>query len=598
MIKQKSLEKEYTRIRGITMANLPSLLQENSKKYPQKNAFWYKDKGIYSPLTNQFMWDNVQKLAASLKSFGITPHDKVALLSYNRPEWVVADLAIMALGSAVVPIYSTLSESEIAYIIQDSQSKLAIVETKEHLDKVKPLLNTSLSHIITIEKLDVSDPNIVALSDILSAQVSSEDLDLSFIKESDLASIVYTSGTTGDPKGVMLSHGNFLSNVSDICAALPLTEHTRVLSFLPLAHVFERTGGYYTVLAIGGTIYYAESIDTLSENLLEAKPTVLVSVPRVYEKIHAKLMGTMTPLKKMIFYWAKSVGKHYLTETQPSLALTLKHRLADVLVFSKIREKTGGNIQFCVSGGAALAAELCDFFQCLGLTIIEGYGMTESSPVISCNRLGRVKPGTVGLALDNVHTRLSADGELQVKGPNIMMGYLNKPEKTAEVLDQDGWLSTGDIAEIDSDGYIAIVDRIKDLIVLSNGKKVAPQEIENSLKLNRFVSQIVVIGEKRNFVTALIVPEKNLILETAKTQQWSDLPYEELLKASVVIDYVKQEIDKRQAALSHYKQIKKFVLLPNELTQDAGELTPSLKPKRKVIRAKYAAQIAALYDEG
>ena len=513
-------------------------------------------------------------------------------MSNNRPEWVVSDIAIMSLGAVVVPVYPTLSQEDTAYILKDSDSKVAIMELKQHVDFAK----TFLANGGDVTILSISDtPGVDSFSSVLSKRSDDETFDSSSLLSDDVASIVYTSGTTGDPKGVMLTHGNFLSNVSDIREALPLSESDRVLSFLPLSHVFERTAGYYTVLAIGGQIYYAESITSVAQDMLLAKPTVLVSVPRLYEKIQAKIVAGLTGAKKPLFHMASSFGLRYgkFGDKKGSVFHALILKLWDTLVFSKIRQKTGGHLRFFVSGGAPLGKELGNFFRAVGLLIIEGYGQTETSPVVACNRTEAFKMGSIGLPLKSVQVKLAEDGELLVKGPNIMKGYYKKPEKTAQTVSEDGWLHTGDIANIDDDGFVFIVDRKKDLIVLSNGKNVPPQVIEKQVSMSQFISQVVVTGEGKNYITALIVPDYERLKDVHSAL--ADLSNAALASHGDVMAVIQNEIDTQCSGFSRYEKIKKFTLLEEELSQEKGELTPTLKPKRKVVKEQYGDLIQAMY---
>jgi long-chain acyl-CoA synthetase len=568
------------------------LLWSRVGQSPDLPFLYYKQQQDYLPLTYKEVWDKVVALREYLRQQGIQKGDKVAIMSNNRPEWVVSDMAIMSLGAVVVPIYPTLSQEDMAYILKDSDSKIAIVELKQHVD----FAEEDIQEGNALSLISILDPsNHTTFSQVLETVSEDTGFNSTSIRSDDVASIVYTSGTTGNPKGVMLTHGNFISNVEDIQAALPLTHTDRVLSFLPLSHVFERTAGYYTVLAIGGQIYYAESITSVAEDMLLAKPTVLVSVPRLYEKIQAKIVAGLTGAKKPLFNAASSFGLKYgkFSDKKSSVFHKLILKLWDTLVFSKIRQKTGGHLRFFVSGGAPLGKELGNFFRAVGLLIIEGYGQTETSPVVACNRPGAFKMGSIGLPLERVEVKIAEDGELLVKGPNVMKGYYKKPEKTAETMSKDGWLHTGDIAHIDEDGFIFIVDRKKDLIVLSNGKNIPPQVIEKKLAMSQFISQVVVTGEGRNYITALIVPDYERLV--ALNPKLAGLDNAALASNADVMAVIQSEIDQQSAEFSRYEKIKKFILLEEELTQEGGELTPTLKPKRKVVKEKFGHLIEAMY---
>ncbi len=586
--------------------NLVQLLLQNLNRRPMKQALFVKRQGLYAPVTYQEWFENVKWFALGLSQLAIGENDFVALISGNRPEWVYADMGIMSIGAVNVPVYSTLTAPEIAYILKDAAAKIVIVENQDHLDKVLAIASTcpALVHIVTIDRhLKNADPMCMSMDDVqtLGKQSTSTAYDdylshLDRISADHLASVVYTSGTTGEPKGVMLTHGNFLADVRDILLALPVQESDVALSFLPLAHVFERTTGYYSVIAAGGSIYYAESMDTIAANMLEVRPTVVVSVPRLYEKMQIRIKDSVTGFKKQLFLWATRVAQwkgHENRGRSVGWGLQIQYWIADRLVLRKVRERTGGRLRFFVSGGAPLSKDVARFFENLGLLIIEGYGLTETSPVVACNRLDQYKLGTVGKVLPGQEVRLGEDGELQVKGPIVMRGYLNLPEKTAEVLDEDGWFHTGDIAEIDTDGFISIVDRKKDLIVLSNGKKAAPQMVEMRLKSDPMIAQAIVCGEGRNYLTALLVPDFTRIRRVKKMpSHFTDV---DIARHPKILGMVQKIVEKKMRGLASFEQIKKFELLTHEFTIESGELTPSLKPRRKVINANYSELINQLY---
>ncbi|MEK6557056.1 MAG: long-chain fatty acid--CoA ligase, partial [Candidatus Margulisiibacteriota bacterium] len=415
----------------------------------------------------------------------------------------------------------------------------------------------------------------------------------------DLASIVYTSGSTGLSKGVQLTHGNFLSNVEDIVGFVAIDERDSVLSFLPLSHVLERTVGYYLLIYIGGSIYYAQSIQTVGEDIKLAQPTVMISVPRLFEKIQSKILNSLHGFSHVIFNWALKVGHryHHLRKKGfPTLWLKLPYVLAEKVVFSKIQQKMGGKLRFCVSGGAPLPQSVGEFFEALGICIIEGYGLTETAPVICCNHPDHPKFGTVGKVLRHVTVKLAQDGELLVKGPNVTSGYYKNPDETKLAFTSDGWFCTGDIAQIDEDGYIKIVGRKKELIVMSTGKKVAPQPLEMLLSSSKYVSQVIVVGEGRNYLTALIVPnmsEVDLYLKGRNIVCDQSL----LLSHVDTIRLFKELLQMELGDLAPYKQVKKFTLIAKEFTQEDGELTPTLKIKRHVICHRYATEINEMYGE-
>ena len=558
--------------------NLYDLLSESVKRFPEKMALAAKKEGVYVPLTYKDLSERVCGFARYLASLGVARSDRVALLSHNSPDWVMADLAVLGLGGVVVPIYPTSSVSEVAHILNDSGAVVLIVESQEWVSRIEEI------------RLGCS-----ALTTVICLAEVYYDFPAGELPEwwgragsDDLASIVYTSGTTGNPKGVQLSHGNFLSNVLDGLSVFSVSEQDVVLSFLPLSHVFERTSGYYMILAVSGTIYYAESMETVAANLLEVRPTILISVPRLYEKIQAKILFEARGVKKLVLKWALLIGRASAVFRRQGLSspflLKIQCRVADKLVFSKVRDKTGGRLRFFVSGGAPLGKELGEFFEAMGLLICEGYGMTESAPIIAANRVGNYKFGTVGLAFPSVEVKLGEDQELLARGPNVMKGYWHLPKETAEVLDAEGWLHTGDIASIDSEGFISIVDRKKELIVLSNGKKVAPQVVEGQLRTSAYISQVMVHGERKSYLTALIVPNFDALRQAGAVSETA-------IKA-----LLEKEILEKSRAFAPFETVKKFIVLKEEFSTEKGELTVSLKLRRKVILARYQTILDALYD--
>ncbi|RMG38607.1 MAG: long-chain fatty acid--CoA ligase, partial [Methanobacteriota archaeon] len=424
------------------------------------------------------------------------------------------------------------------------------------------------------------------------------------LSRDDLATIIYTSGTTGEPKGVMLTHGNFLSNIEGSIRALPVNNTDTFLSFLPLSHVFERMVGHFLANYVSATIAYAESIETVPQNLIEVRPTLMASVPRLFEKIYARIVESVeegSGLKKKLFYWAIGVGREVTTYKQKRQplpgGLKLKFGIANKLVFSKLKERVGGRIRFFVSGGAPLSKEIGEFFTAAGLLILEGYGLTETSPVISVNRLEKFKFGSVGIPLDNVEVKIAEDGEILTRGPHVMKGYYKKEAETKEAIDSDGWFHTGDIGIIDEEGFLIITDRKKNIIVTAGGKNVAPQKIENLLVTTRYIEQAMVIGDKRKFCSALIVPSFETLEKFAAEQGISFNSHKELCEHPKVKELIQQEIENVNKELASYETVKKFILLDQPFSIESGELTPSLKVKRKIVEQNYKEQIDALYAE-
>ncbi len=590
---------------------LTALFEAQAQRYAHKCVVASKKNGIYHPVSYPHFWEDVLHVAASLYRIGMRGNHHIAIWSHNCPEWAMMDFAVLSLGAADVPIYPTMSEAEIAYIINDSESTMLAVETTEQLQTVNALAGecpTLKGIILFHESPDVPDcPLPIYRFRQLRTEGKHESPHvrdavrqaLSAVTPDTLASIVYTSGTTGSPKGVMLTHGNFMSNVRDLLAITPLSDADSLVSFLPLSHVFERTVGYYTAIGCGASIYYAESQEKLVENLQEVRPTILICVPRLFEKIRQRLLENLSPFQKPIFDWAQRVGVAYQNalknEKTPPFWLRFQFRIADRLAFKKVQSRTGGRIRFFVSGGAALSKELAEFFHAMGLLVIEGYGMTESAPVIACNRLKSYRFGTVGKALPSVSVKVADDGELLARGPNIMQGYYHRDRQTQIAIDPDGWLHTGDIAEMDSEGFIRIIDRKKEIIVLSNGKKVAPLVVEETYKNSPYIAQVDVIGEKRNYITALIVPQMDWVQRYLRRKGITVSAPEKMVRDPAVIRLFTDLLKKEGTPLAEFEKIKKFVLLPAEFSIEDGLLTPTLKLKRKQISERYEPEIESMY---
>ncbi|HEY9843152.1 MAG TPA: long-chain fatty acid--CoA ligase, partial [Candidatus Obscuribacterales bacterium] len=504
---------------------IPSVFFETVAKQPGKRALGSKINGQWQYLNYGEVAQKVRQMAAALLELGVQPRDRVAIMSENSPQWVISDLGIMSAGALDVPVYPTLTHEQLEFILNDCGARGIVVSNNTHYQKVMRIWEQvpSLEFIVFVDPVsEDSACKVRTLSfEALLAQGEAQldkhlpgiETRIQGTQPEDLCSIIYTSGTTGNPKGVMLMHKNFMSNAQE-CAKILVEPHEEILelSFLPLSHVFERVVYYALVVVSGGTVAYAESFDTISANLQEIKPTVLASVPRVYEKIHARVMDQVQASPKMrqrIFAWALQVGEAWFHANQAGkvpAALALKHKIATKLVLGKIQARTGGRLQVLLSGGAPLMKELAVFFAAVGLPILEGYGLTESSPVICVGRKGKITFGAIGPPIPGVEVKIASDGEILARGPNIMKGYYNNPEATAETISPDGWLHTGDIGELDSNGYLRITDRKKEIIVMSNGKNVAPQPIESLLKTSSYIEQIVLIGDNRKYISALIVP--------------------------------------------------------------------------------------------
>ncbi len=598
---------------AVEFNTLTEMFARLAKKYAGsgKEVYRHKIEGKYVGITYDELYEKVELFAHGLLSIGLKRGDRLAILAENRPEWPVADLACLAIGAVDVPIFPTLTPKQIEYILVNGDVSIIAVSNSFQLNKVLRIRDNvkELQYIITMNsKEDHKDKNILDFREVYELGRRQRDKNreefqkwLLAVKPSDLATIIYTSGTTGEPKGVMLTHGNFVANIKGALDHIPITQEDRLLSFLPISHSFERMAGYYTALTAGATVSYAESIETVAQNLMEEKPTIVTTVPRLFERIHAQVIKNVesgSPVKKRIFYWALEVGRKYIAARKRGVVgpvLRVQQSLADSLVFSKLKERTGGRIKFFVSGGAALARELGEFFEAIGIMIVEGYGMTESAPVISANRLDDYKFGTVGKPLKNVQVKISDDGEILTRGPNVMMGYYKNNESTEESIDKDGWLHTGDVGHFDTDGFITITDRKKHLFVNSGGKNIAPQPIENLLQQSKFVDQIVLIGDKRRFNSALIVPDFDYLEEYSREHHLKFSGRQEMLDDEKINEAIREDINNLQRDLAKYEQVRRFKLLAAPFAIESGDLTPTLKVKRKVVEQKYSDLIESMY---
>lgn len=567
--------------------------------------------GKWTDLSYQAFTDQVRETAFGLTALGINAGDRVAILSENRPEWAIADYACLADRCTDVPVYPTLPAKQIEYILKDSGAAAIFVSTQVQCDKILEIRGNlpGLKHIFAMDA-GIRGGGVMAMAE-LQAKGRSSGLDAGrwrtnalTVKPDDLATLIYTSGTTGDPKGVMLTHGNITSNVVAGLAVLGLASSDECLSFLPLSHILERMAGHYVMAHAGVIINYATSIDTVAAELVEVRPTVAISVPRLFEKIYARVLeGAMggSFLTRSIFHWARRTGEEYvdLTMAHKSIpgGLTFGKRLAHKLVFSKLHARTGGRLRFFVSGGAPLLPEIAKFFHAAGLPILEGYGLTETSPVIAVNTFDHWKIGTVGKPVPGVQVRIAPDGEILTKGPHVMKGYYNKPDATREVLDPDGWFHTGDIGELDIEGFLRITDRKKDIIVTAGGKNIAPQPIEGTAKTSKFVANAVMLGDKRKFPIMLVVPNLDNLEAWAKHKQIAFADRPALARLPEARAKLEREILKVLRDLAHFEVPKKFVIIERDFTIESGELTPKMSVKRKVVEKNYAAQIEAAYAE-
>ena len=596
-----------------TIPELYIFLTEVYGKKTNKNLMYRKVDNKYEGISYAEFKDQTDNFAFGLAALGIIKDDKVAIISENRPEWVYSDIAILGLGAVDVPIYPSLTAESIEFILNNSESKGVIISTKFQLNKILKIKHNLryLKFIVVLNEKDISNEEkfIYTFIEVQEMGKNLRATDQNYfsqkmkaVKENELCTIIYTSGTTGVPKGVMLTHKNIISNVRSALEAYPIGETDIFLSFLPLCHIFERMAGYYTGFSSGGQIYFAESIETVAQNMLEAHPTILTSVPRLFERMYSKVIKNVEsqPVKKQkIFYWAIEVGKEYATAKKAGripITLSIKHKLADKLVFTKLREKTGGKLRFFISGGAALSRHLGEFFEAAGLIIIEGYGLTESSPVIAANRFDDYKFGTVGKSFPEVEIKIASDGEILARGPNIMQGYFKNKKETDEVI-HDGWLHTGDIGVFDANGFLMITDRKKHLFKTSTGKYIAPTPIENLFLSSKYIDQFVLIGDRRMFLSALIVPDFEAIIEYADSHKIQYTEVEDLMKQKEIIDLFDKDMAQLQKKLANYEKIRKFKLLTKPFTIETGEITPSMKVKRKFVEDEYSNLIEEMYKD-
>ena len=592
-----------------TLCDILARLQSGA---PKPALLRFKSQGSWQDISTGEFAARVRAILRGLESLGVRRGDRVAILSENRPEWTVFDHAALNLGAVVVPIYPTLLTEQVRFILENSQACLLLASTGGQVDKVLPVLG-SLPALKQLVVLDAPagglPPGAASWSAVLRDGRALDEADpgrfeaaRGAIGPEDIASILYTSGTTAAPKGVMLTHANFASNINATLSVIPFTSQDVALSLLPLTHVFERMVEF-TYLAAGATIAYAESIEAAAQNIPEVRPTVVAGVPRLYEKIHARVLATVRAsslLHRQIFGLALKVGRSWsravLAGGRPPFLARLLHPITDRLVFAPLRQKLGGRIRFFISGSAPLALEVNEFFHAAGLRILEGYGLTETSPVIAVNTLDRTRLGTVGPIVPGVEVRIAPDGEILARGPNIMKGYFRDDESTREAI-RDGWFATGDIGLLDEDGFLKITDRKKEVLKTSGGKMVAPQPLENLLKTDPFISNAVLIGDRRRFISALIVPNPELLESYARRKHIDLTRVEDLIRHPQVLDLFRRRVEAKMAGLPSYETIKKFRLLPKDLTQDAGELTPTLKVKRRVIEQKYAGLIESMYAD-
>ena len=613
---------DYTELHSSTPARKPStpdepatlvdVFVEVARRHKRPDTLNFKKDGQWLSLSSDEMLERAWSIAAGLLSIGVQRGDRLAILSDSRVEWTLTDAGSIFAGVIDVPIYPTLTPSQVCYILNDSGASVLFLANREQFEALKEVLAEChhVKQVVFFDAAGVTPAEGLTLAQLEEKgralrQRDSESLerDVAQTEADDLATIIYTSGTTGEPKGVMLTHANLVTNLIDSSGHLEFGEQDIALSVLPLSHVFERQA-MYMYLHQGMAVYFAESLQTIGPNLREVRPTVLVGVPRIFEKIYQRIRERAAESGKVtasLLAWSVSVAREYaelrLAHKPVPAFLEFKHWLAARLVFVKWQRAFGGRMRLLVSGGAALPEELAYIYIGAGIPIVQGYGLTETSPVITTSKLEENRPGTVGKAIPNVEIRIAEDGEIEVRGPNVMLGYYNKPDETRAVFTPDGWFKTGDIGTLDNEGYLRITDRKKELFKTSGGKYISPQPIEQAIKGSRFVSQVVLIGAERKFPAALIVPVWEQLDSYCKLKGITVSSRSELCRHPRILDLIQRQVDALTPNLARYEKIKKVALLENEFTIEGGELTPTLKVKRRVIDRKYRDVIEKLYEE-
>lgn len=597
--------------------NLVEMLARTVERFPEKIAFLWKENGVYQKMSYGTFWEKIRRAASGFRRLGIQADDKVAILSNSNPMWGITDFALASIGAVSVPVYPTLPPNQVRHILENADVRAVVAENGVQRQKILDS-QAKVDFIITMYPDSDFHPSVNDLTFEQLEAIGNENLLADWenlwreIGRDRLATIIHTSGTTGRPLGVMLTHGNFLSNIEAVNFWLiEITPDDLALSYLPLSHVFERMAGHYTLLSVGVTIAYAEGIDKLPENLKEVRPTIMTSVPRFFEKVYAKVMDEIergSPIKKKVFQWAVNVGKQryelYLQARTDQLvlgdmmpkSLKRKWKIADRLVYQKVKRELGGRIRGMVSGGGTLNRNIAEFFWAIDLPILEGYGLTETAPVISTNPMVRAKAGTVGKVLPNLEVKIAPDGEILVRGPSVMKGYYKNEHATAEAFDGD-WLKTGDLGELDEDGYLRIIDRKKRILVLSTGKNVAPQPVENAMNESRYIEYSLLVGDRRKYVIALIKPDYEELFSWAKNNGIEEETYDGLLRHEAVQQLLKGEVERQTAPFADFEKPKKLIVAAGEWSVESGELTPKLSIRLNVVEQKYRSWIERAYAE-
>ncbi|TAH24316.1 MAG: long-chain fatty acid--CoA ligase [Cytophagales bacterium] len=578
------------------------LISYQLEKYPNPDALSNKVNGVWVKYSTEEYQRKVDQLSKGLLKFGIEKEDKIAIISHNRPEWNFIDMAVQQIGAISVPMYPTITEADFKFIFQDAEVKLIFVSDADLYQKAKNASReiSAIKNIFTFNEIDGASNYKELIDEDNSFDATLNERKAS-VKAEDVVTLIYTSGTTGNPKGVMLTHQNMMTNVKASAPLMPVDYRHKALSFLPLCHVYERMLNYL-YLYCGVSIYYAESLETISDNLKEVKPNIFVTVPRLLEKVYDKIYAKgaeLKGIKKLLFFWALELGLKFDTSKDQGWWYNFQLKIANKLIFSKWREALGGNVRAIVSGGAALQPRLGRVFWAAQITILEGYGLTETSPVIAVNRAepkdNRIS--TVGLILPGVDVKIAQDGEILAKGPNIMKGYYKRPDLTAEVIDSDGWFHTGDIGEFVEGRFLKITDRKKEMFKTSGGKYIAPQLIENKLKESRMIEQTMVIGDGKKYPAAIIIPSFVDLKNWCEIKNISFSSPQEMVSNKHVLEKYQREINEINENFAQYEKIKKFILLPQLWTVDSGEMTPKLSLKRKIIFERNLALIEKLYED-
>jgi long-chain acyl-CoA synthetase len=593
-------------------STLADLFIQAAKTSDRDDALSYKRDGVWNHISSKEMLRRISDIAAGLYSLGIRKGDRVAILAVNSPEWTLMDAACQFIGAVDVPIYPTLAANAVSYILNDSGARVLVIDDRAGFDRIEDSIR-DCEHIETLVFFDLDgiqtdraislDELEAAGGDLINDRPDLIDTLIGAVGPADVATIIYTSGTTGEPKGVMLSHTNIISNVFDAGEKYDFFVDDTSLSVLPLCHIFERTGMYLYILN-GMAVYYAESIEKIPDNLHEVRPTIFIGVPRIFEKVYARARlkaAQSNRIKEVIFDWAIDIAKDRALKQERgkpiSAALQLKHAVADYLIYSKLRAFFGGRLKACITGGAALSDDIYLIFTGAGITIYQGYGLTETSPVLTSNNPDSKRLGTVGRPIRNVEIRIADDGEIEARGPGVMLGYYNRPEADGSAFTKDGWFRTGDIGEIDEDGFLRITDRKKELFKTSGGKYIAPARIEQMIRASRFINQAVLVGDSRKFPAALVVPNFEMLESYARHKGLDLKTPTEFCDSAKIVDLIERQISKLTDDLSQFEKIKKVALLKNELTIEAGELTPTLKVRRRMVDEKYKSVIDKMYDD-